>query len=105
MRYPVLNLGQVAAPMSCPPVSTDPKLNCQGTPDGGVICSDGTYFSPGCPQKPAVTSPGVTTYTKENGQTKLQTPPPFDLGQETGTQFPWLAVAIAAGGIVIGAVV
>lgn len=104
MRYPIVNLGQTnSLPLTCSAIPTTPGLNCQRTPEGGVICSDGSYFPPGCPT-PKITTPGVATYDRSNGLVRSVVPPPFNLTQETGTQFPWLAVGIAAAGIV-GAVV
>lgn len=106
MRYRVVNLGQVQQnlPPTCPAIPQVPGLNCQRAPNGGVICSDGTYFPPGCTNIPPITTPGVTTYVRNNGSVSLAKPPPFDLGQETGTEFPWLLVGIAAAGAVIAIV-
>jgi hypothetical protein len=97
-RFPILNLGQ--AKPSCPAVRTPEGLNCQQTPEGGILCSDESYYPVGCPA-PAVTLTGVAAYVMEAGQVKLVAPPPANLGQETGTQFPWLLVAIPVVGVVI----
>jgi hypothetical protein len=101
LRYRVVNLGQAAI---CPEPPTAKDLNCQQTPDGGVLCSDGTYFPPGCPSAPPVTIPGVTPYTRENGELKLSTPAPHSLGEETGTEFPWLLVGVSVAGLVVALV-
>lgn len=97
MRYPVQNLGQL--PPTCPSIPSAPDLNCQKTPNGGVLCSDGTYFPPGCTKLPPITTPGVTTYVRSPGSVQLKTPPPFDLGQETGKEFPYVPVGVAVAGI------
>lgn len=108
MRYPIKNLGQVAPPAAppptCPAVPSDPNLNCQKTPNGGVLCSDGTYFPPGCVTLPAITTPGVTGYTRSPGSAKLSTPPPFSLAEETGEGFPYLPVGVAVAGIIFAVV-
>ncbi len=101
MRYPVMNLGASAA---CPEIPKTPGLNCQRTPEGGVICSDGTYFPPGCSNTPPITSQGVATYVRTPGSISLATPPPYDLGQETGEGFPYIPVAIAAAGILFAVI-
>lgn len=103
LRYRVANLGQTAAP-ACPAVPDVKGLNCQRTPEGGVLCSDGTYFPPGCANVPPITTPGVTTYDRSGGVVKLATPPPFNLGQETGTEFPWLLVGVSLAGLVVALV-
>lgn len=105
LRYRVVNLGQAVPPKSppkpaCPEISSSPDLNCQGTPEGGVLCSDKTYYPPGC-ASPPITTRGVTTYVREDGQIKLATPPPFDLVEDTGNKFPWLLVAIPVAGLLI----
>lgn len=107
LRYRVVNLGQAVVPPpapkpACPEIATSAGLNCQKTPEGGVLCSDKTYYPPGC-ASPPITTPGVTTYVREDNQIKLATPPPFDLGQDTGKSFPWLLVAIPVAGLVITA--
>ncbi len=98
LRYRVANLGQ--APL-CPEIPAAKDLNCQLTPDGGVLCSDGSYFPAGCPNVPAITTPGVTPYTRSGGQVRLATPLPFSLGKETGTEFPWILVGISLAGLVV----
>lgn len=102
MRYRIVNLGQVKPP-PCPEVPEAEGLNCQRTPEGGVLCSDGSYYPPGCPS-PKITTPGTTTYVREAGQVKLATPPSYSLARDTGTEFPWLLVGIAAAGIVVAVV-
>lgn len=103
LRYRVVNLGQAVAPKSaCPEVAASADLNCQKTPEGGVLCSDRTYYPPGC-ASPPITTPGVTTYVREDNQIKLATPLPFDLGEDTGTKFPWILVAIPVVGLVVTA--
>jgi len=104
MRYPIKNLGQTKIPQTCPAVPKDPNLNCQRTPDGGVICSDGTYFPPGCTTLPMITTPGVTGYDRSRGSATFQPPPPFSLGEQTGEGFPYLPVGIAVAGIIFAVV-
>lgn len=50
-------------------------LNCQATQDGGMICSDGTPFPPGCPKMPNANYPGVAQYRQE-GNLLYPIPPP-----------------------------
>lgn len=104
LRYRVANLGQAAVLPACPEVPSSKGLNCQKTPEGGTLCSDGTYFPPNCAKVPPITTPGVTTYVRSGGSVTLATPPPFNLGQETGTEFPWLLVGVSLAGLVVALV-
>ena len=106
IRYAVVNLGQVqprARGPACPTVvEGDPKLNCALTRDGGVLCSDGRYYPPGCP------SPKVTAeadYQKQGGALVPVTPPEFSLTKEVGEGFPYVALAIAGASAVVTLVV
>jgi hypothetical protein len=101
-RYPVSNLGQ--ARPACPAVPKSSTLNCQRTPEGGVLCSDGTYFPPGCTNLPPITTPGVAPYVRSPGTISLVAPPPYDLAQETGEGFPYIPVGIAVAGIIFAVV-
>lgn len=103
MRYPVANLGQSATPTFCPPVPPS-SVNCQRTPEGGILCSDGTYYPPACAAAFTVRTPGVTPYVRSQGQLALTTPAPYNLAQETGEGFPYIPVAIAVAGIVLAIV-
>lgn len=102
MRYPVMNLGQQVAPaarqrLPCPPLpAPDPKLNCVFTRDGGVICSDGTYYPPYCSAPPV--AQGKADYVQQGPFLFPQPPPEHSLTTEVGGVFPWLAVGIAAAG-------
>lgn len=102
LRYRVANLG--APPALCPDLPQREDLNCQRTPNGGVLCSDGTYFPPECSNIPKITTPGVTPYDRSSGVVRLSTPPPFSLGEETGTEFPWLLVGVSVAGLVVALV-
>ncbi len=98
MRYPVANLGQTK-PFCPPPPSSG--INCQRTPEGGILCSDGTYYPPACAASFAVSNPNIAPYTRSPGSIALATPPPYSLAQETGEGFPYLPVGIAVAGILI----
>lgn len=117
LSYPVRNLlGQVApapAPMPdplsaagrqhlpCPPVKTDdPTLNCVQTHDGGVICSDGTYFPPGCPM-PKFQEGEFATYRADQGFLFPVPPKASSLTAEVGSKFPVIPLVIALAGYVI----
>jgi len=49
-------------------------VTCEKTPEGGTVCSDGTYHPPGCPTLPPVRA------------------------EEAGGGFPTTAVAVGLGG-------
>ncbi len=98
MRYPVANLGQTKAFCPAPPA---PNVNCQRTPEGGILCSDGTYYPPACAAAFPVNNPNIAPYVRSPGAVQLATPPPYSLAQETGEGFPYLPVGIAVAGILI----
>jgi len=56
-----------------------PGYNCQATQEGGVICSDGTGFPPGCPKCPAPNYPGVAD-KRVVGNMIVDVPPPWPAG-------------------------
>lgn len=115
-HYPVVNLlGQVAkappAPdpfspsgrqhLPCPEIRTDdPTLNCVETQDGGVICSDGTYFPPDCP-KPKYTEGEFATYQSNQGFMFPVPPKASSLTTEVGGSFPIIPLAIALAGYAV----
>lgn len=103
MRYPVVNmLGQAPRPARpvCPPVQdADPQLNCARTKEGGVLCSDGKYYPPGCPS-PKVEEGAAAEYERQGGWLVPVTPPARSLTADVGGTFPYIPVAIlVAGGV------
>lgn len=61
-----------------------PGYNCQATQEGGVICSDGTGFPPGCPKCPAPNYPGVAE-KRVVGSQIIDVPPPWPEGSPYAT--------------------
>lgn len=80
-----------------------PGLSCIATRDGGVICSDGTYFPPGCPA-PELTEAGYAPYEQKQGFLFPEPPPERSLTEEVGSSMPILPVVIAVAGLV-GAII
>lgn len=117
--YPVVNLlGQVPAARSpaiapdpfsqagrqrlpCPAVrSDDPSLVCVQTRDGGVICSDGVYFPPGCAMPPYQEGE-FATYTASQGFLFPVPPKASSLTAEVGGAFPVVPFVIALAGYAV----
>lgn len=120
LSFPVVNLlGQTRPPaapqpdpmspsgrqhLPCPPIRTnDPTLNCVQTHDGGVICSDGAYFPPGCPM-PKYQEGEFATYRANQGFLFPVPPKASSLTVEVGSAFPVIPLAIALAGYVISIV-
>jgi len=88
------------------PVGTNPYLsgdqpvppgyNCQATQEGGVICSDGTGFPPGCPKCPTTNYPGVAE-KKVVGSQIIDVPPPWPSAGGDVAGIPVVPLAIGAG--------
>lgn len=90
--------------LPCPPVRTDdPTLNCVQTRDGGVICSDGSYFPPGCPM-PRYEEGEFATYSANQGFVFPVPPKASSLTAEVGSSFPVIPLIIALAGYVISIV-
>jgi hypothetical protein len=90
--------------LPCPPVRTDdPTLNCVETRDGGVICSDGTYFPPGCPMPPYQEGE-FATYSVRQGFLFPVPPKASSLTSEVGSTFPIIPLVIALAGYAIAIV-
>lgn len=70
-------LGQYACPLTAP-ASFPPDLNCQRDARGNAVCSDGTYYPPGCPHTPPdqYFSPGIAPDAVTNGVIQAVPPAP-----------------------------
>lgn len=113
--YPVLNLGQDQAPAQRR--QPDPGVCCQATPDGGVVCSDGIIYVPGCPKAPEPNVPGtaqvqngipVLPTAESCGAAAAQGIPPASTAPaaETKAAFPILPVlggVLGGAGLAVGA--
>jgi hypothetical protein len=90
--------------LPCPPVRTDdPTLNCVQTRDGGVLCSDGAYFPPGCPM-PKYSEGEYATYKASQGFLFPVPPKASSLTAQVGSSFPIIPLLVALTGYVISIV-
>lgn len=117
--YPVMNLlGQAAKPapgpdpfspagrqrLTCPPVKgVDPNRTCVQTQDGGVICSDNSYYPAGC-EMPPYEEGEFAAYKADQGFYYPVPPKPASLTAEVGGSFPVVALMIALAGYVVSIV-
>lgn len=97
-----VTIGQTTQNLACPLTAPalDPSLNCMRDARGNAVCSDGTYYPPGCPHTPpdSYFTPGVTPDYVANGIIQGQVPPP-----RGGASAPGAPGAPASTGTVVAA--
>ncbi len=62
-----MRLGAIAlSPFSSPRATLGQPLQCWSTDDGGAVCSNLKYYSPGCPTTPPITEADVLATPPES---------------------------------------